>query len=106
LGHAVVDDDPSVRDALDSLFRSVGMSTYLFGTRTSGRAPSWQRSTSAAGLTRDDPSASGLGGVVVGFGAPIEANVHDVENSGGEVLTLRVDDECAPPYRGWRTFAI
>ncbi|WP_245477658.1 MULTISPECIES: response regulator transcription factor [unclassified Mesorhizobium] len=28
---AVVDDDPSVRDALDSLFRSVGMSTYLFG---------------------------------------------------------------------------
>ncbi|MER8391869.1 LuxR C-terminal-related transcriptional regulator [Mesorhizobium sp. M1340] len=28
----VVDDDPGVRDALDSLFRSVGMSTYLFGS--------------------------------------------------------------------------
>jgi FixJ family two-component response regulator len=29
---AIVDDDPGVRDALDSLFRSVGMVTWLFGS--------------------------------------------------------------------------
>jgi FixJ family two-component response regulator len=29
---AIVDDDPGVRDALDSLFRSVGMATRLFGS--------------------------------------------------------------------------
>ncbi|MGO4407776.1 response regulator transcription factor [Bosea sp. RAF48] len=29
---AVVDDDPGVRDALDSLFRSVGLATLLFGS--------------------------------------------------------------------------
>jgi FixJ family two-component response regulator len=28
---AIVDDDPGVRDALDNLFRSVGMATRLFG---------------------------------------------------------------------------
>ncbi|PZU94797.1 MAG: DNA-binding response regulator [Chelatococcus sp.] len=29
---AVVDDDPAVRDALDSLFRSVGLATRVFGS--------------------------------------------------------------------------
>ncbi|MER8479233.1 response regulator transcription factor [Mesorhizobium sp. M1163] len=29
---AIVDDDPGVRDALDSLFRSVGMTTRAFGS--------------------------------------------------------------------------
>ena len=29
---AVVDDDPAVREALDSLFRSIGLATRLFGT--------------------------------------------------------------------------
>lgn len=56
----VVDDDPGVRDSLDSLFRSVGMSTYLFGSPAEMVQASLPQSPGCLILDVRLPGVSGL----------------------------------------------
>jgi len=68
----VIDDDPSLRTALDSLFRSVGLETRLFGS-----APEFLQSgqTGAAGCLVLDVRLPGLSGL--DFQAQLaSANIH------------------------------
>jgi FixJ family two-component response regulator len=57
---AIVDDDPGVRDALDNLFRSVGMVTWLFGSATEMLQTSLPQSPGCLILDVRLPGLSGL----------------------------------------------
>lgn len=56
----IVDDDPGVRDALDSLFRSVGMATQLYGSAAEMLQADLPRSPGCLILDVRLPGLSGL----------------------------------------------
>jgi len=57
---AIVDDDPAVRDALDSLFRSIGLATRLFGAPAELLATSLPSAPGCLVLDVRLPGISGL----------------------------------------------
>lgn len=57
---AIVDDDPAVREALDSLFRSVGLGTRLFGAPEELAGERWPDGPGCIVLDVRLPGTSGL----------------------------------------------